>query len=133
MELEARAAFERLDAQVDFAELASAARLLLVAGMAFGRRGNGLAVRNARRAGDDFKLEVDLHAVEDRTDVHFGQAADHGLVEHGVMVDGHRRILLRTSPMRASSPRRDGAIARPNIGFGKLIGRMRTSQRFGSE
>ena len=49
------------------------------------------------------------------------------------IVGSSESILLRTSPMRASSPRRDGAIARPNIGFGKLIGRMRTSQRFGSE
>ena len=42
-EFEALAAFERFDAQVDLAELAGAARLLLVAGMAFSRCGNGFA------------------------------------------------------------------------------------------
>ena len=48
-ELEAGAARQRLDAQEHLAELARAAGLLLVAMMALGRRGDRLAVRDARR------------------------------------------------------------------------------------
>ena len=47
-ELEARAALERLDAQVHLAELAGATRLLLVAAVAFGRPRDRLAVGHAR-------------------------------------------------------------------------------------
>ena len=49
-ELEARAARQRLDAQVHLAELAGAAGLLLVAVVAFGRTRDRLAVRH-RSAG----------------------------------------------------------------------------------
>src|SRR6218665_1307607 len=47
-EREARAAPEWLDAQEDFGELAGTAALLLVAVVALGRRGHGLAVGDAR-------------------------------------------------------------------------------------
>src|SRR5688572_18983178 len=50
-ELEARAALERLDAQIDFAELARAAGLFLVPVMAFRFGADRFAVRDAGRLG----------------------------------------------------------------------------------
>ena len=91
-EFEARAARQRFDAQIHFAELAGAARLLLVACMPFGLCGDRFAVRNRRCRGFDFKLEVDEHALENRADMHVGQAADHRFVQNGVVFDDHRRV-----------------------------------------
>ena len=91
-EFEALAAFERFDAQVDLAELSGAARLLLVAGMAFRRRGNGFAIGDRGSGRFNFKLEVGAHAVEDRAHVHVGEAADDGFVEDRIVLDRHRRV-----------------------------------------
>src|SRR5690242_20830898 len=48
-ELEAAAARQRLDAQIDFAELPSATSLLFMPAVSFGRRCDRLAIRDARR------------------------------------------------------------------------------------
>ena len=58
-ELEPGPACQRFDAQEDLAELSRAAGLLLVPVMAFGRRGDGLAIGDARRPGLDFE-PIDL-------------------------------------------------------------------------
>src|SRR5438309_166320 len=60
-ELEALAARERLDPQVDLAELAGAAGLLLVAAVALGARADGLAERDRRRARVELELVLRRH------------------------------------------------------------------------
>src|SRR5439155_13859160 len=65
-ELEARAARQRLDSQIDLAELAGAAALLLVPVVSLGRRGDGLAVCDSRRARVDLAFVGVVHAVEQR-------------------------------------------------------------------
>ena len=99
-ELEARAALERLDAQVHLAELAGAAGLLLVAAMAFGRSRDRLAVRHARRA----RLDRDAVAIGDPLQhdpqVQVAEAVQHGLVLRRVVLDAHARVFGR-QPVQA--------------------------------
>ena len=86
-ELEAGAARQRLDAQHHLAELAGAAALLLVAAVALGPARDGLAVGDLRRAGVEFQLVLLLHALQLGAQVHFAEAADHGLVGGGMALD----------------------------------------------
>ena len=91
-ELEAAATRQRLDLEVDLAELAGAAGLLLVPVVPFGRGGDGLAIRDARRARGDFELELARHALQHRAQVQVAQAPQHGLVQVGLL-ELQRRVL----------------------------------------
>ena len=91
-ELKACAARQGLHLEEHFAELAGAARLLLVAGMPFGFAPDRLAVGHGRIARRHFKLELILHAFQDRAHVHFREAAQDGFVQDGVVVNGQGRV-----------------------------------------
>ncbi|EEF93536.1 hypothetical protein CATMIT_01832, partial [Catenibacterium mitsuokai DSM 15897] len=93
-ELEAAAARQRFDAQEHLAELAGAAGLLLVPVMAFGAAGDGLAVGDARRARLHFHPVLVLEPVQVDAQVQIGQAADHGLVGLGLVLDLEARIFF---------------------------------------
>ena len=84
---------QRLDAQRHLAELAGAAGLLLVPVEALGRRGDRLAIGNARRPRLDLELELARHALEHRAQVQLAQAAQHRLVAVRIVLDDERRIL----------------------------------------
>src|SRR5205814_10074390 len=73
-ELEPRSARQRLDAQLHLAELPRAPGLPLVAMMAFGLCGDGLAIRDPRRARIDLELELRGHAFEHRAQMQLSQA-----------------------------------------------------------
>ena len=92
-ELEARAAVERLDAQVHLAELSGAAGLLLVPAVTFGGPRNGLAVGNARRVGLHVHAVALAHALQQHAQVELAHAVKHRLVHRRVMLDAHARIL----------------------------------------
>src|SRR5690606_28971538 len=91
--LEAAAARQRLDAQEHLAELPGAARLLLVAVMAFRRAGDGLPVRDLRRPSRDRDAELLLHPLEHEAPLELGPAAQHGLVRLARVLDLQARIL----------------------------------------
>src|SRR3546814_8798399 len=76
------------------AELAGAAGLLLVPVVALGLRGHGFAVGDARRARGDIDAMALLQPVEVHAQVQVGQAADHGLVGVGQVLDLETGILL---------------------------------------
>ena len=63
-EFETGPAFTRFNAKIDFTELAGAAGLFLVAGVAFITLSNGFTVRDARCTSVDFKLELRSHSFE---------------------------------------------------------------------
>ncbi len=86
---------QRLDAQVDLAELAGAARLLLVARMAFGVGPDRLAVGDARRPRVHLDLVLLRHALERRAQVQLAQPAQDGLVQHRVVLDDKRWVFGR--------------------------------------
>src|SRR5690606_35455331 len=92
---EALAAVQRADAQVDFAELAAAAALLLVAVVPLGRDGDRLLVGDARRV----LLGLDAVTPREAPELHFEvqrtAAGDDELP--GVLVAAHdeRRVLRR--------------------------------------
>ena len=88
------AARQRLDAQEHLAELARAAGLLLVAMMAFGLAGDGFAIGDARRARFHLDAVLVLQALDVDAQVQVGQAADHGFVGLGFVLDDEAGILL---------------------------------------
>ena len=90
----AGAALQRFDAQIDLAELSGAAALLLVAVVALGRRGDRLAVGDARRPRVDLELVGLLHALEQHAQVQLAEAVDDGLVGGGHMLDLQARVLV---------------------------------------
>src|SRR3546814_5609830 len=84
------------------AELAGAAGLLLVPVVALGLRGHGFAVGDARRARGDIDAMALLQPVEVHAQVQVGQAADHGLVGVGQVLDLETGILLGRSEEHTS-------------------------------
>ena len=78
--LKAGAARQGFHLKKHFPELAGAARLLLVAGVAFGGCPDRFTVGNRRRACRHFKLELILHALKHRAYVHFGKSPQHRFV-----------------------------------------------------
>src|SRR5690606_33495037 len=93
-ELEAGAARQRFDAQEHLAGLAGAAGLLLVAVVPLGLAGDGFAIGDARWPGLDLDSVPVFQPSQHDPQVEVGQAAQHGLVELGVVLDRERRILL---------------------------------------
>ena len=88
------AARQRLDAQEHLAELAGAAGLLLVPVVAFGRRGDRLAVGDARRPRVDLE-PVDLaQPLEQHAQVQLAEAVDDGLVGAGDVLDLQARVFV---------------------------------------
>ena len=92
-ELEAAAARERLDLEVDLAELAGAAGLLLVPAVALGLLRDRLAVGDLGRLGVDLQLVLRGHLLELHAHVQLAQAAHHRLVRGGVALDPQAGIL----------------------------------------
>ena len=74
------AARQRLDAQEHFAELPGAAGLLLVPVVAFGRRGDGFAVGDARRPRGHLAAVHLGQAIQQGAQVQLAQAVDHAFV-----------------------------------------------------
>ena len=73
-------AWQRVDAQVDLAELAAAAGLLLVAVVGLGLGRDRLAVGDLRLLGDDFQVEAALEPVLDHVQVQLAHAGDDHLL-----------------------------------------------------
>jgi hypothetical protein len=61
--------------------------------VAFGARGHRLAERHRRRPRVELELVLRGDLVERRLQVHLAQAADHGLVRLGVVLDAEARVL----------------------------------------
>ena len=129
-EFEAGAARQRLDAQVDLAELARAAGLLLVPGVAFGRRGDGLAIGDARRRASSTS-SLNWLAMRSSTERRCRSPKPHSTVSLSdrcrgppTSVGSSAVIRCSTSEIRCSSPRRFGSIATPCIGVGNSSGFM---------
>src|SRR3546814_5330193 len=78
-ELEARAALAGDDLDLDLAELARAARLLLVGIGQFHRLAEIFAIRHLRRADIRFDLELTLHAIDQDFEVKLAHSLDDGL------------------------------------------------------
>src|SRR3546814_3917634 len=82
-ELEARAALAGDDLDLDLAELARAARLLLVGIGQFHRLAEIFAIRHLRRADIRFALELTLHAIDQDFEVKLAHSLDDGQIgEH---------------------------------------------------
>src|SRR3954466_11590464 len=75
-ELEARSALSRGDADLDFGELAGAARLLLVGVCEVDRLREILAIGDLRRADIGLDLELALHAVDQDLEVELAHPLD---------------------------------------------------------
>ncbi len=88
------AARQRFDAQEHLAELARAAGLLLVAMVAFGLAADGLAIGDARRTRLHLDAVLVLQPFEVDAQVQVGQAANHGFVGLGLVLDDEAGILL---------------------------------------
>ena len=71
---------QRIDAQVDFAELAAAAGLLLVPVVGFGVGGDRLAIRDLGLVGDDFQVEASLEPVLHHIEMQLAHAVDDHLL-----------------------------------------------------
>src|SRR5206468_430895 len=85
-ELEARSALSRADADLDFGELAGAARLLLVGVGEVDRLREILAIGDLRRTDVGLDLELALHAVDEDFEMEFAHPLDDRLT--GLMVGG---------------------------------------------
>ena len=113
---------QRIDAQVDFAELAPAARLLLVAMVGLGIRGDRFAVGNLRFLGHDFQIEPALEPMLHHVEMELAHAGDDHFLGLGIAdelkVGSSSAILCRLPEIFCSSPRALGSTARPNIGVG---------------
>src|SRR6185437_1433248 len=91
-ELEARAAVQRLDAQVHLTELTGAAGLLLVAAMALGRAGDGLTIGDAGGVGLHVHAVPLPHPLQQGAQVQLAGAIEDGLVDRGVVLDADAGI-----------------------------------------
>ena len=92
-ELEAGAPGQRFDFQEDFTELSRAARLLLVAMVAFGRAQDRLHVGDLWRSGGDVDAELVLHALHDDPQMQFAHASQDRFVGVCVEFDLQARVL----------------------------------------
>ena len=113
-------------ANVHFAELAAAARLLLVAIAPFGRGLNRFAIGNFRLLRFDFDLVAPLEPFAKDLQVQFAHAGHHQLFGLRIAVQLHRAVFLDDLVQRAgelafvaAALGRDG---QPTIGVGNLIG-----------
>src|SRR5262249_9733997 len=93
-ELELRAARQRRNAEVDFAELAATTALLLVAVVALGAALDRLAIRHVRLRQRDLDAEALLHPLDEDLEVEVAHALDERLLRALLVVAGERRILL---------------------------------------
>lgn len=89
-----------LDAKPAIAELARAARLLLVATLRFGGLSDGLAIRHAHRHEHRLDAVLLLHASQDGIDLRIAHSGEHGLVGFLAPRDAHSRIVLRNARER---------------------------------
>jgi hypothetical protein len=89
---------EWLNLDVAVAELAAAARLLLVSAVSGGGRANRLPVGHARRLQCDLHTEARAQPVDDHFDVHLGEAGDDLLAGLLVAVQVDRGVLLLQAP-----------------------------------
>ena len=92
-EFKTLAALERLDAEVDLAELARPAGLLLVAVMALGVGGDRFAVGDLGRLGVHVDAAV-LQLLQDQAQVQLAQAVDDHLVGLAVLVPFEGGVFL---------------------------------------
>src|SRR3546814_1439849 len=90
---DARAAFSGSDADLDAAELARAARLLLVGIVDVDGLRERFAVRHLRRADVRFDLELALHAIDEDVEVKLAHALDDRLARFMVGRHAERGIL----------------------------------------
>ncbi len=99
---------QRLDPQVDFAELARAARLLFVTvhGRAFAR--DAFAVRHLRLVGRQPDLELGLGAVQRHVNMLVAHALQDGLTRGFFVVPRERHILLAQTRQRRADLGRVG-------------------------
>jgi hypothetical protein len=94
-ELEAGTARQRLDLQHHVAELAVAARLLLVAAALLRRLADRLAIGNGRRPAFDRDLVLAFEALHGDAQVHFAVARNHRLAGILLVAQAERRVLVR--------------------------------------
>ncbi len=94
-ELEARAALAGDDLDLDLAELAGAARLLLVGVGELDRLREILAIGDLRSADIGLDLELALHAVDEDLEVELAHPLDDRLARFMVGGDAERRVLAR--------------------------------------
>ena len=99
--LDVRAARQREHADVHFAELAAAARLLLVPIHAFGLGLNRLAERDLRFLGVDFQLVAAREPLADDRQVQFAHAGDHQFLGLRIAIEAERRVFLDDLVQRA--------------------------------
>ena len=78
--LETAAAIQRLNAQVDLAELPCSTGLLFVAIVTLGNLADGLTVGDLRRPGVHFDVVPLAHFLQHHPQVQIAEPANHGLV-----------------------------------------------------
>ena len=136
MRLDARSALARLEGDLDLAELAGAARLLLVGVGQLDRLGEQFAIGDLRRADSGLDLELALHAVDEDLEVELAHPLDDGLAALVVGRDAEGRILLRqamrATPIFSWSALVFGSTATSMTGSGNSI-RSRMIGAFGAQ
>ena len=90
----ALAARQRRDVEMDVAELAVAARLLLVAAMLSDACANGFAVRNRRGRGGDIHIETPLQTFQRQAQMPFAQSRHQHLPAFRIVSDMQAGILF---------------------------------------
>src|SRR3546814_19771844 len=96
-ELEARAALAGDDLDLDLAELARAARLLLVGIGQFHRLAEIFAIRHLRRADIRFDLVLTIHAIDHDFEVNIAHSLSDGLARFVIGRNADRRQTGRGS------------------------------------
>ncbi len=129
-EVEALAALAGPDSQVDLAELAATAGLLLVPVVRLGLAEDRLEVGDLRHVRVHLQLVTVLEPLLDDIQVQVAHPRDHQLVRLGVAADRERRVLVGDLGQADRDLRLVvaglGLTARGTIGMGNLIGRTRS-------